>query len=84
LFGGYISIDRSGNGSFKWYITKKEDILNLIEYFKKYPSRSTKNKKLHLIPKFYELKNMEAHTSHPESLLSKSWNTFISKWNNYE
>ncbi len=40
LYGGYIYVDRGGYGSFKWYVTKKEDILKLIEYFKKYPSRS--------------------------------------------
>ena len=41
LFGGYVYIDIGGHGSFKWYVTKKEDILTLIEYLKKYPSRST-------------------------------------------
>jgi hypothetical protein len=71
LYGGYIYIDRSSQ-SFKWYITKKEDILNLIEYFKKYPSKSAKNNRLHLIPSFYELKNMKAHIALPDSLLSKS------------
>nr|YP_010317366.1 hypothetical protein MRV96_mgp11 [Ciborinia camelliae]UNB14691.1 hypothetical protein [Ciborinia camelliae] len=84
LFGGYVYIDRGGNGSFKWYVTKKEDILNLIEYFKKYPSRSAKNNRLHLVPKFYELKGMKAHIAPSGSLLSKSLDTFINKWNNYE
>ena len=84
LFGGYVYIDRGGNGSFKWYVTKKEDILNLIEYFKKYPSRSAKNNRLHLVSKLYELKGMKAHIAPSESLLSKSWNIFINKWNNYE
>ena len=84
LFGGYVYIDRGGNGSFKWYVTKKEDILKLIEYFKKYPSRSAKNNRLHLVPKLYELKGMKAHIAPSESLLSKSWDTFIDKWNNYE
>jgi hypothetical protein len=83
LYGGYIYIDRGGHGSFKWYVTKKEDILNLIEYFKKCPSRSAKNNRLHLIPKFYELKNMKAHIALSGSLLAKSWNTFIKKWNSY-
>ena len=83
-YGGYIYIDRGGNGSFKWYITKKEDILNLIEYFKKYPSRSAKNNRLHLVPKFYELKSMKAHIAPSGSLLAKGWNTFLNKWNNYE
>lgn len=84
LYGGYVYIDRGGHGSFKWYITKKEDILNLIKYFKKYPSRSAKNNRLHLIPKLYELKDMKAHIAPSDSLLAKSWDTFIKKWNNYE
>lgn len=84
LFGGSVYIDRGGYGSFKWYVTKKEDILNLIEYFKKYPSRSAKNNRLHLVPKLYELKDMKAYIAPLDSLLAKSWNTFINKWNNYE
>lgn len=84
MFGGYVYIDRGGNGSFKWYITEKKDILHLIEYFKKYPSRSAKNNRLHLVPKYYELHDMKAHTAPLESSLAKGWNTFIKKWNNYE
>ncbi len=84
LFGGYIYIDKGGQGSFKWYITKKEDIFNLIEYFKEYPARSAKNNRLHLIPKYYELKSMRAHAVSSETLLAKTWKIFISKWNNYE
>lgn len=85
VFGGYVYIDRGGNGSFKWYITKKEDILNLIEYFKKYPSKSKKNNRLHLVPKFYELKDMKAHAAPLDDIfLNKAWSTFINKWNKYE
>lgn len=84
LFGGYVYIDKGGNGSFKWYITKKQDILNLIEYLKKYPSRSAKNNRLHLVQKFYKLKDMKAHIAPLDSLLAKNWNIFINKWNNYE
>lgn len=88
LFGGYVYIDRGGHGSFKWYLTKKEDIINLIQYFKKYPSRSAKNNRLHLVPKFYQLKDMKAHiaagAAPSDSLLAKSWDLFINKWNNYE
>jgi hypothetical protein len=84
LLGGHVYIDRGGNGSFKWYVTKKEDILNIIQYFKNYPSRSAKCNRLHLVPKFYELKEMKAHIAPSESLLAKGWNTFINKWNNYE
>lgn len=84
LFGGYVYIDRGGNGSFKWYVTKKQDILNLIEYFKKFPSKSAKNNRLHLVPKFYELKSFKAHIAPLDSILAKSLNIFMKKWNNYE
>ena len=84
MYGGYVYIDRGGNGSFKWYVTNKEDILNLIEYFKKYPSKSAKNRRLHIVPKIYELKAMKAHLAPSGSLLAKSWNTLMNKWNNYE
>lgn len=84
IYGGQVSIDRSSHQSFKWYLTKREDILSLVEYFKIYPSRSAKLKRLHLIPKFYELKDLKAHKALPESLLGKSWNYFYDKWLKYE
>ena len=68
----------------KWYVTKKEDILNLIEYFKKYPSRSAKNNRLHLIPRYFELIDMQAHKALPDTYLRKSLNLFYKKWLNYE
>jgi hypothetical protein len=83
LYGGNVYIDRGSSQSFKWYITKREDILKLIEYFKKHPSRSAKKNRLHLIPKFYELKDMKAHKALPGTYLEKSWEYFFSKWLNY-
>jgi len=84
LYGGNVYIDRGSHQSFKWYITKREDILKLIEYFKKYPSRSAKKNRLHLIPKYYELKDMKAHKALPGTYLEKSWQYFFSKWLKYE
>lgn len=84
LYGGNIYIDRGSSKSFKWYITKKEDILKLIEYFKIYSPKSAKKNRLHLIPKFYKLKDMKAHKAESETLLAKSWIIFIQKWMNYE
>nr|AYE93205.1 LAGLIDADG homing endonuclease [Termitomyces sp.] len=84
LYGGYVYIDNGSSKSFKWYVTKKEDILKLIEYFKKHPSRSAKNNRLHLVPKFYELKGMKAHIALPETFLAKSWDIFFNKWLNFE
>ena len=93
LYGGYVYIDNGSSKSFKWYITKKEDVLKLIEYFKNYPSRSVKNNRLHLVPKFYELKSMKAQPiivselgvgTAPDTFLAKSWEIFFKKWMNYE
>ena len=84
IFGGNIYIDRGSSQSFKWYITKREDILNLLEYFKKYPIRSAKKNRVHLIPKYYELKDIKAHQALPGTFLDKSWNYFYLKWLNYE
>jgi hypothetical protein len=71
LYGGSVYINRAGP-SFKWYITKREDILNIIEYFKKHPARSAKKQRLHLIPKCYELKDLKAHKALPGTYLEKS------------
>ena len=84
LYGGYCYIDRASSQSFKWYITKREDILKLIEYFKINPSRSAKKNRLHLIPKYYELKDLKAHKALPGTLLYKSWQYFYTRWLKYE
>jgi hypothetical protein len=47
-------------------------VVKLIEYFKKHPSRSAKNQRLHLVPRYYELKNMKAHEAEKESFSAKS------------
>uniref|UniRef100_UPI0022FD9513 hypothetical protein n=1 Tax=Drechslerella dactyloides TaxID=74499 RepID=UPI0022FD9513 len=82
LYGGGVHI--AHNSLFKWKVSKKEDVLKLIEYFKKHPSRSAKKNRLHLVPRFYELKSMKAHQAEAGTLLAKSWKIFIKNWMNYE
>jgi hypothetical protein len=84
LYGGYVYIDRSVHQSFKWYITNREDIIKLLNYFKKHPSRSSKKNRLHLIRKFYDLKDLKAYDALPNSKLRKSWEYFWIKWEKYE
>jgi hypothetical protein len=85
IYGGNIYIDKRVN-SFKWYVSDKESILNLIDYFKQNPSRSLKKNRLHLIPKCYELKEIGAHKASLEDkpYLAKSWELFKKKWSKYE
>jgi len=81
LYGGHIYIDRSSN-TFKWYISKQEDIFNLIEYFKLFPSRTLKVNRLHLIPRFYELKELKKM-----NITTTTWDkcikSFFKKWDSY-
>ena len=84
LYGGNIYIDNGSSQSFKWYITKREDILDLIEYFKKHTPKSAKKNRLHLIPKFYELKDLKAHKALSGTLLEKTWQNFMIKWLTYD
>jgi len=84
LYGGNVYIDKGSSLSFKWYISKREDILKLIEYFKNHPCRSAKIQRLHLVPRFYELKDLKAHKALEGSNLEKSWQIFYKKWLNYE
>jgi hypothetical protein len=84
LYGGHVYIDKGSSQTFKWDVTKREDILNLINYFKLNPSRSAKQNRLHLIPKFYVLKDLKAHKANSETKLAKSWQYFLNKWLKYE
>jgi hypothetical protein len=80
LFGGKVYIDRSSN-TFKWYISKKEDILKLLEYFKVYPCYTEKKNRLFLIPKFYELKELKELKHIPN--YNKLLKNFFIKWDSY-
>lgn len=82
LYGGSTYVDR-GDNAFKWYISDKKGILKLIDYFKKYPSRSLKMNRILLLSKCYRLKQMGAHES-IDTYLSENWKDFVKKWNNYE
>jgi len=84
LYGGNIYIDKGSSLSFKWYISKREDILKLLEYFKNHPCRSAKIQRLYLVPRFYELKDLKAYKAFKGSNLEKSWKIFYKKWLNYE
>ncbi len=83
-FSGNIYPDRGKHPSFKWYLTKKEDILLILDYFKEYPLHSAKKKRIFMIPEYYKLKSLKAHLEPENSNLGKSWKYFINKWNSYD
>jgi len=84
VFRGYIHFDKAQNGYYKWSIQSKKDILNMLEYFKKHPSRSSKKKRLHLVPLYYSLKKLKAYSflikEVENKALYKAWQRFQEKW----
>jgi ubiquinol-cytochrome c reductase cytochrome b subunit len=83
LYGGTI-YPMVKVGAFKWTVFRKDEIINLLNYFKNNPSISAKHKRLKLIPKYFELRTLKAHRALPDTILGKAWTSFLNKWDNYK
>lgn len=80
LYGGtiYVMVKQD---AFKWTCYRKIDILTLINnYFNVNPSRSEKRVRLAMVNRFFELRELHAHTATPNSVLGKIWRNFFTKW----
>jgi hypothetical protein len=80
LYGGTVYTQKT---SFKWSVSKKIEIINLLDYFKLYPSRSAKHNRFKAIPRYFELRTLKAHLATKTSILGKEWIKFISKWEKF-
>jgi hypothetical protein len=58
--------------AFKWTVFRRDDITKLQVYFENNPSRSAKMRRLNLLNKYYNLKNLKAHIASNTTLLGKS------------
>lgn len=83
LYGGKI-YTLSKVQAFKWSVYRKEEVLNLLNYFLKNPLRSAKKNRILWIKRYYELKQLKAHKASPNSVLGKSWSNFLKKWEDYD
>jgi hypothetical protein len=83
LYGGSVYLSK-GKEHFKWMVFRKEEVIELLNYFDKYPPRSAKLSRIKLIPKYYELKSLGAHKAKPLSVLGKAWKQFIIKWESFD
>lgn len=83
LYGGSI-YTLSKTGYFKWIIYKKDEVLNLLDYFKEYPLRSKKMVRIRLIPKIYEAFSNSCHLMTDKSIYGKIWKKLLLKWDNYK
>ena len=68
LYGGNVY---AGKTSFKWYLNKKLEIINLLEYFVTCPCRSAKIHRIKAVNKYYELRSLKAHLATNNSILGK-------------
>ena len=82
IYGGSIYMQKQ-TLAFKWVVLKKNEILSLLEYFKKYPLRSAKKNRVFLISKYFLLKDSKAHLASPNSILGKHWKLFLKNWESY-
>jgi hypothetical protein len=81
VFGGDIYI--ISNNRYIWSICSQDQVSNFSEYVKKYTLRSNRHKRFFLLPKFYNLVNINAHKASKDSKLSKAWLIFNNKFNRY-
>lgn len=82
-FNGNIYFDKASN-TYKWSIQRERDLMNFLEYIKKFPPRSRKKTRLHLLPIFFEYKRDGFYRAKSESLQLKAWLKFLGKWNFFE
>ena len=76
---GKIYFDIAQNGYYKWTIQSREDILKIKNYFKECPIRSVKAHRVHLINRYFELRDIKAFS--PSSPAHNTWLEFIKEWN---
>ena len=81
LYGGKVYPQKN---SFKWIVDGKEEIQDIIEYFTVCPSRTGKQHRLKLVPKYLELRKLKAHLAPETSIYGKAWKILLSQWNRYK
>jgi hypothetical protein len=80
LYGGQI-YPMVKTEAFKWICFRKKEVLSLAnDYFKINPCRSQKLTRLTMVNRFYELRQLHAHSASPNSDLGKAWKHFMVKW----
>lgn len=83
LYGGHI-YTMSKTQYFKWTVYRKDEIMNLLDYFKNYPLRSKKMVRIRLIEKIYDSFKNSGHNKEKSTIYGKIWSRLIKKWDNYD
>ena len=81
VYGGSVYSANAGKTAYKWTISKKSDVIDLIEnYFHWNNCVSAKNKKFGLVKQFYYLSSIGALKAPLDSPLGKSFLSFVERW----
>ncbi len=81
VYGGVVRSSNKNATAFKWTVSKKMDVLNLIDsYFHWNNCLSAKNKKFGLVKHFYYLSSIGALKAPEDSVLGRSFISFVKRW----
>ena len=81
IYGGVVRSSNKNATAFKWTVSKKSDVLSLIDnYFHWNNCVSAKNKKFGLVKHFYYLCSIGALSAPEDSVLGRSFNQFVERW----
>ena len=80
-YGGVVRSSNKKSSAFKWTVSKKTEVLSLIDnYFHWNNCVSAKNKKFGLVKQFYYLSSIGALKAPEDSVLGKSFTQFVERW----
>ena len=82
LYGGKVYASGK-TGNFKWIVSRKNEILNLLGYFKKHPLMSKKMVRINLIENVYAGYKNSSHKKPNSTLEGKQWSYLMLKWEDY-
>ena len=81
VYGGVVRSSNKNATAFKWTVSKKSDVLSLIDnYFHWNNCVSAKNKKFGMVKHFYYLSSIGALSAPEDSVLGRSFNQFVERW----
>lgn len=81
IYGGKVYAINSQATAFKWTVSKKTDVLDIIDnYFHWNNCVSAKNKKFGLVKEFYRLSSLGALKAQPDTVLGKAFTAFTTRW----
>lgn len=85
VYGGKVYSANANQSAFKWTISRKTDVLGIIDdYFHWNGCVSAKNKRFGIIKQFYRLSSLGATKATLDSPLGKSMLSFKENWDKYE